>query len=173
MTTDSLTVSRDVVIALSIVIPLIFIILFIIILWLCLTKHLRHSQSHESDEFPLRSSHSTATVPPAYYPCVALVGRKRTINTFLEARKYKYPPGRYDHFRIVGNPSVNDTGVDAVVMLHDASSSDMVGWAYSGKKVVLMGPDPVKPPWFPENCTLGLVDPFPPLVQELSSRFGV
>ncbi|EXL67496.1 hypothetical protein FOPG_16390 [Fusarium oxysporum f. sp. conglutinans race 2 54008] len=177
MTTVSLTVSRNVVIALCIVIPLIFIVLIIIVISLCLNKHPRRSQSHESDEFPLRSSHSTTSAPPGYCPCFALVGTEGSIKLFLEDRGYEYPTGSYDrafgHFRIVCNPSLNDMGVDAVVMLHDASLSDMLGWAYSEKKVVFMGPDPVKPPWLPKNCTLGLVDPFPPLVQQISRSFWV
>ncbi|CVL09372.1 uncharacterized protein FMAN_15526 [Fusarium mangiferae] len=180
MTTDSLTVSRNAVIALSIIIPLIFIILLIIIFWLWFT--LRRLQSHESDEFPLRSSHSTTSMPPVYsttsvppgfYPCFAVVGKKDSTKLFLEARDYKNPTGSYDrafgHFRIVCNPSINDTGVDGVVMLDDASLSDKVEWAYTRKEVVFVGPDPVMPPCLRRNCTLGLVDPFPELLQKTSN----
>ncbi|KAF5708076.1 hypothetical protein FGLOB1_6614 [Fusarium globosum] len=174
MTTDSLTVSRNAVISLSIIIPLIFIILLVIIFWLWFT--LIRLQSHESDEFPLRSSHSTTSVPPGFYPCFAVVGKKDSTKLFLEARDYKNPTGSYDrafgHFRIVCNP-LNDTGVDGVVMLDDASLSDKVGWAYTRKEVVFVGPDPVMPPCLPKNCTLGLVDPFPELLQKISSRFHI
>ncbi|KLO99142.1 uncharacterized protein FFNC_04628 [Fusarium fujikuroi] len=181
MTTDGLTVSRNAVIAISTIFPPIFIILLIIIVWLWLT--LKRLQSHESDEIPLRSLHSTTSMPPVYNvplgfePCFAVVGKKDSIKLFLEVRSYKNPTGSYDrafgHFRIVCNPSLNDTGVDGVVMLSDASLSDKVEWAYTRKEVVFVGPDPVMPPCLRRNCTLGLVDPFPELLQKTSSRFHI
>ncbi|KAF4495615.1 hypothetical protein FAGAP_8245 [Fusarium agapanthi] len=181
MTTDSLTVSRNTVIALSVVIPLVIIILLIVILWLYLT--LRRFQSHESDEFPLRSSHSTTSMPTVYNvprgfdPCFAVVGTKDSAKDFLEARGYKNPTGSYErafgHFRVVCNPSLNDTGVHGVIMLDDASLSDKIGWAYTRKEVVFVGPDPVMPPCLPRSCTLGLVDPLPSLVKKVSSSFHI
>ncbi|RBA17920.1 hypothetical protein FPRO05_10938 [Fusarium proliferatum] len=184
MTTDSLTVSRNAVIALSIIIPLIFIILLIIIFWLWRT--LRCLQSHESDEIPLRSSHSTTsmpsapsaysttTTPPAY--CVGVIGPEASIKPFLEARKYG-PTSSYDckfgHFRIVCNPQ-NGMGVDGIVMLQDANLNDKLKWAYGGKEYVLVGRDPVMPmERLPENCKLGLSDPFPRLIKQISRKLRV
>ncbi|KAJ0139004.1 hypothetical protein HZ326_18054 [Fusarium oxysporum f. sp. albedinis] len=163
MTTVSLTVSRNVVTALCIVIPLIFIVLIIIIISLCLNKHPRHSQSHESDEFPLKSSHSTASAQPGYCPCIAVIGTEKSIKHFLKVRGYKDPSVSYyharGHFRMVCNPPLNDKAVNGVVILPDASPAEKYGWMMS-KRVVVMGTDPVGEPWWPSTCTLGLADPF-------------
>ncbi|KAF5228065.1 hypothetical protein FANTH_14612 [Fusarium anthophilum] len=179
MTTDGLTVSRNAVIALSTIFPPIFIILLIIIVWLWLT--LKRLQSHESDEIPLRSSHSTTSMPSAYSTtttyCVGVVGPEASIKPFLEARKYG-PTSSYDckfgHFRIVCNPSLNGMGVDGIVMHQDANLDDKLRWAYRGKEYVLVGRDPVMPrEGLPKNCKLGLSDPFPRLIKRISRKLRV
>lgn len=177
MTTDSLTIPLGVFIALCIIIPplIIFLIIIVILLRLRLKNSSQHWQSHESDTFPLRPLSTVSTkssvVQPGFCPCIAVIGRRQAIVSFMAARGCGEGTSHstaYGRYLIKYNPPYSDKAVNGVVILHDVSEDDKLVWMKSGKLVVIEGTDAVRQKWWPKNCTLSLTTPFDTLLQVIA-----